>query len=237
MTKTTTAEELYTTGTYLEQNPLWHTEESRWKAEHIMRMLDRQKIVPDTICEVGCGAGEVLKQLQQTLVNRCDLLGCDISPQAIALCKARANERLHFLLGDITQIPDQNFDLILVLDVLEHMEDYFSLLRNLKERARFKIFQIPLDLSVQTVLRATPLIKDRRRYGHIHYFTKEIALQLLQDLGYQIIDHFYTAVSLDIPSRELKNLVMRVPRRLLYSMNRDLAVRLLGGYRIMILAK
>jgi hypothetical protein len=26
------AEELYTTGVYLEKNPLWHTEESVWKA-------------------------------------------------------------------------------------------------------------------------------------------------------------------------------------------------------------
>jgi len=35
----------------------------------------------------------------------------------------------------------------------------------------------------QTVLRVTPLIRDRRRYGHIHYFTKETALQLLIDLA------------------------------------------------------
>jgi 2-polyprenyl-3-methyl-5-hydroxy-6-metoxy-1,4-benzoquinol methylase len=121
-----------------------------------------------TICEVGCGAGEVLKQLQQRLTNECDLLGCDISPQAIELCKSRANERLRFLLGDVIQMPERFFDLILVLDVIEHVEDYFTLLRNIKERALYKIFQIPLDLSVQTVLRATPLSRDRQRFGHIH---------------------------------------------------------------------
>ena len=74
----------------------------------------------------------------------------------------------------------------------------FSFLRTIKERALYKIFQIPLDLSVQTVLRATPLIRDRQRFGHIHYFTKETALQLLIDLGYNIIDWFYTAVALDL---------------------------------------
>ena len=51
---------------------------------------------------------------------------------------------------------------------------------------------------MQTVLRATPLIRDRQRFGHIHYFTKETALQLLIDLGYNIIDWFYTAVALDL---------------------------------------
>jgi SAM-dependent methyltransferase len=237
MNNTTTAEEFYTTGTYLEKNPLWHTEESPWKAEQVMRMLTRHKIVPKTICEVGCGAGEVLKQLQQRLANECDLLGCDISPQAIELCRSRANERLHFLLGDATTMPERFFDLILVLDVVEHLEDYFSFLRNIKERAVYKIFQIPLDLSVQTVLRATPMIKDRQRFGHIHYFSKETALQLLRDLGYQIIDYFYTAVALDLPSTNFKNLVMRLPRMVAYSVNMDMAVRLLGGYRLLILTK
>ena len=234
---TTTAETRYTSGSYLEKNPLWHTEESPWKAEQVTRILNRQKIVPRTICEVGCGAGEVLRQLQLRLNGDCDMLGCDISPQAIELCKGRANEKLHFFLGDITKMSDSFFDLILVLDVIEHLEDYFSFLRIVKERALYKIFQIPLDLSVQTVLRVTPLIKDRQKYGHIHYFNKETGLQLLIDLGYEIIDYFYTAVALDLPSTDFKNRVMRIPRRLLYSINMDMAVRLLGGYRLLILAK
>jgi ubiquinone/menaquinone biosynthesis C-methylase UbiE len=98
------AVEFYTTCSYLEKNPLWHTEESCWKAEHVLRMINRHKIAPKTICEVGCGAGEVLKQLQHRLDKECDFLGCDISPQAIELCRSRANERLHFGLGDVTKI-------------------------------------------------------------------------------------------------------------------------------------
>jgi 2-polyprenyl-3-methyl-5-hydroxy-6-metoxy-1,4-benzoquinol methylase len=174
MENATTAEARYTSGTYLEKNPLWHTEESPWKAEQVTRMLNRQAIAPTTICEVGCGAGEVLKQLQQRLTDDCDFLGCDVSPQAIELCRSRANEKLHFLLGDVTKISDRFFDLILVLDVIEHLEDYFSFLRSIKEPALYKIFQIPLDLSVQTILRATPLLNDRQRYGHIHFFCKEV---------------------------------------------------------------
>jgi SAM-dependent methyltransferase len=220
-----------------EKNPLWHTEESSWKAGNVMRMINRHKISARTICEVGCGAGEVLKQLQRRFDDKCDLLGCDVSPQAIELCRSRANEKLHFELGDVTRIAGRFFDVILVLDIIEHLEDYFSFLRTIKERALYKIFHIPLDLSVQAVLRATPLMRDRERYGHIHYFTKETALQLLRDLGYDIIDWFYTAIALDLPSATLKNVVMRFPRRLLYSINMDVAVRLLGGYRLLALTK
>jgi ubiquinone/menaquinone biosynthesis C-methylase UbiE len=79
MSSTTTAEQLYTAGTYLQKNPLWHTEESLWKAERVMRMLNRQTIAPKSICEVGCGAGEVLKQLQRRLTSHGELLGCNIA--------------------------------------------------------------------------------------------------------------------------------------------------------------
>jgi hypothetical protein len=35
MGRTTTAEQLYTSGSYLEKDPLSHTEESLWKAEQV----------------------------------------------------------------------------------------------------------------------------------------------------------------------------------------------------------
>ncbi|GAC1565336.1 MAG: hypothetical protein NVS3B14_02690 [Ktedonobacteraceae bacterium] len=54
-----TLEEVYTSGEYLEKNPTWHVEESPWKAKQIMRMVAQNGIEPRTICEVGCGVGEV----------------------------------------------------------------------------------------------------------------------------------------------------------------------------------
>jgi hypothetical protein len=93
-----------------------------------------------------------------------------------------------------------------------------------------------LDLSVQTVLRSTPLIGGRKQYGHIHYFYKETALQTLADVGYEVLDYLYAAQS-DLPSETIKNYVMRLPRRVCFAIHKDIAVRVLGGYRIMILAK
>ena len=75
-----TVGKFYTSGDYLEKNPLWHTEESSWKAEHAMRMINRHKISARAICDVGCGAGEVLKQLQRRFDDKCDFLACDITP-------------------------------------------------------------------------------------------------------------------------------------------------------------
>ncbi len=219
-------EELYTGGSYLEKNPTWHVEESPWKAKQVLRMIAQNNIVPRTICEVGCGVGEVLKQLQEHMDNESLFWGYDISPQAFELCKSRANERLHFKLADIRQEQDTFFDLILVMDVIEHLEDYFGFLREIRSKSQYKILHIPLDLSVQTILRRNGLLKVRNSYGHIHYFTKEIAIQLLKDVGYEVLDYFYTSRAIEVPSNEFRRNLLRLPRKLLFAISEDLAARI-----------
>jgi predicted TPR repeat methyltransferase len=231
------AQELYTSGAYLDKNPTWHVGESPWKARQIMRMIRRNHIVPKTICEVGCGAGEVLKQLQGQMDSECLFWGYDISPQAFELSNSRTNEKLQFKLADIRQEQDAFFDLILVMDVIEHLEDYFSFLREIKLKSHYTLFHIPLDLSVQTVLRRNGLLKVRESYGHIHYFTKEIAIQTLKDVGYEVLDSFYTARATELPTQEISRNLLRLPRKLLFTMSQELAVHILGGWSLLVLAK
>ena len=121
---------IYVNGAYLARNPRWHLEESAWKAVQIRRILRRNQISPATVCDVGCGAGEVLSQLQKTLSRDCNLCGYDISPQAIDRAMSRANERLYFRLADFCGVQGAWFDLLLVLDVFEHVEDYYGLAPN-----------------------------------------------------------------------------------------------------------
>src|SRR5216110_590468 len=164
------AVDAYKNGEYLEKNPGWHIEESPWKVKQILRMLNKQNLTPQTICEVGCGAGEVLNGLQTQLPTESVLWGYDISPQAIAFCTPKANERLHFKLADLLQEQNVFFELLLMLDVVEHLEDCFCFLRALKPKGRYKIFHFPLDISVQTVIRPDGLLHIRNAYGHIHYY-------------------------------------------------------------------
>ncbi len=230
-------EKMYVDGGYLEKNPGWHVEESAWKAQQIDRMLKRHHLEPATICEVGCGAGEVLKQLQDKMDDSCELWGYDISPQALELCAPKANERLHFKLADIRQEQEVFTDLLLLMDVIEHLEDYFSFLRALQPKSHYKILHIPLDLSAQTVLRYRGLLHVREAYGHIHYFTKELALRMLQDIGYEVLDYFYTARSIDLPTELPGRRVLGLARKLLFTINQDLAAHVLGGFSLLVLAK
>ncbi len=229
---------IYEDGTYLAHNPTWHEEDSPWKARQIHALMERNALAPRTVCEVGCGAGEVLRQLGLLLPPGVSLVGTEISPQAHARCATRAGPDLRFVLGDILEEDDgEVFDLVMAIDVVEHVEDCYGFLRRLRRRGRHAILQIPLDLSVQTVLRSSPLLKGRRTAGHLHLFTKETALETLRDTGYEIIDTVYTGGALDLPHRGWKANLLRVPRRLGFAVHRDLTVRILGGYSLLVLAR
>ncbi len=227
---------VYVNGVHLEKNPDWHVYASSWKARHVLRMLKRHQMAPRTIGEVGCGAGEVLRQLQLGMDPSCVFSGYDISPQAIELARGRENQQLHCKLADIFQEPDAYFDLLLILDVVEHVEDYFAFLRDLRGLARDKLFNFPLDLSVQALVRTDGLMMRRHTYGHLHYFTKDLALQSLTGEGYEVLDWFYAPFGIDFPVGAKGSLV-RWPRMLLSAISEDLAARLLGGFSLFVLAR
>jgi cyclopropane fatty-acyl-phospholipid synthase-like methyltransferase len=228
---------IYTDGTYLARTGSWHEQDSPWKAQHVEAMLERNGLHPKTVCEVGCGVGEILAWLSQALPSAESLVGYEISPQAYALCQYREKDRLTFRLGDLLEEDGDPFDVVMAIDVFEHVEDYLGFLKALKTKGRHKIFHIPLDLSVQSILRVSPILKLRREVGHLHYFTKETALQTLQHAGYEIVDYFYTATAVELADRGWKANLMKMPRRLLYAVSPDLAARLFGGYSLMVLAK
>jgi SAM-dependent methyltransferase len=227
----------YTSGEHFEKVPNWHVEESPWKAKHITGLMRRNKLASRTIGEVGCGFGEVLRQLQLRMPEDREFWGYEISPQAFEHALERANERLRFKLADIREEPDTFFDLMLLLDVVEHVEDYIGFLRAMKPKSQYKIIQIPLDLSVQTVLRGSVFHRLRDSLGHIHYFTKDMVMDTLKDAGYEVLDYVYTSSSLELPTDVFTTKLMWWPRRLFFACNKDLAARVLGGFRLMVLAK
>jgi SAM-dependent methyltransferase len=227
---------IYSDGTYLRNNPEWHADDSAWKARHIARILDRNGLVPETVCEVGCGAGEVLRSLATHLEPNVRLVGYEISPDAYQLCARKSGGRVAFKLANFLD-EDAYYDVAMAIDVFEHVEDYFSFLRKLRGKARHKIFHIPLELSALSIMRGSPLIDARRAVGHIHHFTKETAIAALQDCGYQVHDHCYTSGRTELGHLGWKTRLLKAPRQGLYYMSPDAAARVLGGYSLLVLAE
>lgn len=220
---------------YLTNNNSWHVEDSEWKSKQILRMVSKNKLGLKTVCEVGCGAGEILNQLAQSeLLRHCQFSGYDISIDAHKMSLSREKENLKFYHEDLFQ-KEVHEDLLLMIDVFEHVPDYMSFISATKDRSTYKIFHIPLDMNVLGILRDSPM-RDRNKLGHLHYFSKDTALATIKDCGLEILDYFYTP-ALEVDNKTLNQKILNPIRRICYSINPDFTVKTLSGYSLMVLAK
>lgn len=226
----------YTSDDYLEQNPNWDQEDSPWKAALVHKIVSDNGLGLKRVCEVGCGAGAVLTGLRD-LNPDVSYTGYDIAPAAAYFWESVDTDKVTFRLGDFFELDSDHYDAILLLDVLEHVVDPHQFLSSLKGRSDYLVIHFPLDLSAFSVLRESPLLHVRRKVGHIHYFTKGLALELLKECGLEVIDWRYTGAAFSAPQRTFKTKIMSLFRGLVYVLNKDLGVRLLGGETMIVLAR
>lgn len=227
----------YASGDYLRQNPTWHVEDSAWKAAHVLDIIERNGIRPKRVCEVGCGAGEVLAQLHRRMPGDVVFTGWEVSPQAHEMCLTRQADRLTYRLGDFLA-ADEPCDLLLLMDVIEHMGDYRGFLRKAHGRADRIVLHVPLDLSSLAVAQIVRIRNPHDLLGHIHFFTKETLLDALADCGLTVVDCFFTDSAGQYPTPpSIQARLLRLAQRVLRRVNMDVAVRLLGGMSLMVLAE
>jgi SAM-dependent methyltransferase len=234
---------IYTDGTYLRNVVDWHVGDAPWKASQVARLIERNEFSPASVHDVGCGAGDVLAQLQPRLAHGTELLGMDIAADAIDLAAHRANEWLRFERGDYRDADLPAQDVLLLLDVFEHVPDYLGFLAALRERAEYFVFHIPLDLCAWGVtLGSRWMLHMRETYGHLHYFSYETALATLEDTGYTIVDEFFTddydADAAMIPARSaLRQRAYYQARRSMFKLRPGLAVAVFPHFNVLVLAR
>ena len=161
-------------------------------------------------------------------------VGFDVARHAIDMARERATDALEYRCEDAAASPEC-FDLMLFIDVVEHVEDPIGFLRALRPKAEWTVLHIPLDLSVQSVLRPGRLLHARRRVGHLHYFAAGArpwppSRTLATRCGRRVSRPRMP----ELPMPSLKARAVRLPRRYLPP---AFAARTLGGFSLMILAE
>lgn len=80
-----------------------------------------EQLQPESILDAGCGEGESIARLSPLLPV--GVVGCDINLRTVQFAAQRCPQD-HFSVGDLYHLPypSNYFDLVLCLEVLEHLE-------------------------------------------------------------------------------------------------------------------
>jgi SAM-dependent methyltransferase len=85
------------------------------------------------LLDVGCGTGAILAEASQYF----DAYGLDASPQAVEFCQRRGLSKL--FVGNLDDYPGgERFDIITLLDVIEHIDDDLGVLKQAYARLNNK---------------------------------------------------------------------------------------------------
>ncbi|OYV07189.1 MAG: methylase [Verrucomicrobiales bacterium VVV1] len=227
---------IYQDGTYANKNPKFGDDSANHKITNAIKACREFALPHRTIAEIGCGGGAIILGVANELKAESSV-GYEPMPEAYAIAKSRETQKVLFTNETINSESAGNFDLVLCFDVFEHIEDYYTFLRDLRRMGENYLFHIPLDMNAQMVARGLPLRRVREEVGHLHYFYKDSALAALSECGYEISGSFYTFGAEGSYKGGLLYKLMKYPRKILFTFCPDFAVRLLGGYSLMVWAK
>ena len=229
----------YLNGDYAEKNSDWDAADAPWKATKISQLLHDHGYRPDSFVEIGTGSGAILSSLR-AIFPEAAITGFDIAPGAQRFWQQRSTQSIRFALGDYLDMDEPAPDVVLLIDVLEHLGNPWEFLARLRGRCKLTVFHIPLDLSAASVLSEVPLLSVHNKVGHLHYFTKGLALAMLEECGFEVIEARYTGAAFSAPKRaeaRLKTYLAGLLRRITFAAFGDVAVRLFGGETLMVLAR
>ncbi|MFQ5745608.1 MAG: class I SAM-dependent methyltransferase [Gemmatimonadota bacterium] len=163
---------------------------------------------PARVADLGCGTGIVLAELPAPAVG----VGFDLSPEALALSARRGLSRLACATCDAIPAADASFDAVLLLDVIEHLPDDETALREACRVLR------PDGLCIVTVP-AHPFLWGPHDEVHHHYrrYRKRGLADMLVRSGFEIVKltpAFATALPAALVVRPLERALSRIaPRR------------------------
>lgn len=147
------------------------------------------------VLEVGCGAGRFLRALGRSRPGL-RLVGADLSRNALRVLAERCQEiETRLVEGPSLPAADREFDAVLALDVLEHVEDTDALLSEIRRvLVPGGVFHlhVPCEADPRSLWRWLPAQAGepglKRRFGgHIQRFRRRELLERIRSLGFRVL--------------------------------------------------
>lgn len=145
---------------------------------------------PKKILDIGCGAGALLDELKNS--NEC--FGIDKSSLAIEFCQKRKLKNLK--IGSIEKLPypNEKFDVVLALDVLEHIKNDAKAISEIKRITKKDGLIIIFVPAFSALWSETDIISNHHR----RYLLGEIS-QKIKKQGLTILKKSYFNTFLFVP--------------------------------------
>lgn len=141
--------------------------------------------------EVGCGAGATLKWLKESAKVR-RTSGIEPNSGAAALARTHLDTLYEGTIDDhLEKIPDASIDLLLCLDVLEHLVDPWTALSRLQQKLRHNGLCIISLPNAQHYSVSLNLLRGKWEYTdaglldstHLRFFTRSSAEAMVHNAG------------------------------------------------------
>ena len=168
---------------YVGKDEQWRLLSAKYKAQNIKDVC--QKYQFSKVLEVGAGDGSILKYLDEFQFAR-EIHALEISKSGVEQIGNRKIGSLKSVqIFDGYHIPfaDDEFDLVILSHVLEHVEFERMLLREIKRVAKHVVIEVPIDYRYGVDKR----MKHFLAYGHINMYTPSSLRFLLQTEGFEIV--------------------------------------------------
>ena len=142
------------------------------------------------ILEIGCGSGALLQDLQQYGTA----YGLDVAAPALANCRERGLDCVS--LADVTALPfdDEQFNVVIAIDVLEHVEDDAAAIREINRVTR-KGGKVILTVPAFQMLWSR---RDVQCHHHRRYLRDDFRSRV-QRQGFKVLKSTYINLPLFFP--------------------------------------
>ena len=142
--------------------------------------------VNDTVLDIGCGNGALAYDLAGKAKS---VTGIDIVEKNISKAKAKYSKaNIEYILGDVTRdLKRQKFSVIILSNVLEHIEDRPVFLKQIKGLATKYLVRVPMfDRDWLPLYKKELGIDWRLDKTHFIEYTESLFKEEIIDAGYQI---------------------------------------------------
>ncbi len=97
----------------------------------------------DTVLDIGCGNGALTSDLAKKAQK---VIGIDLNEKNIKFAKEKFSApNVEYLIGDATKdLPDRRFDVMVLSNVLEHIENRIEFLKQIKKIAPKVLIRVPM---------------------------------------------------------------------------------------------